>query len=90
MTKSGLTDDRGFVADVADVQQRGQQLDDVPDLLVREHEHLHGRTDVCKLRRVVAALARDAATLRRTIHVEKFYTQSPRVNYIMFESWHYF
>ena len=37
-----VVDDLALVLDVSHVQEGGQDLEDVPDLLVSHHEHLHG------------------------------------------------
>ena len=31
-----------IIVEVAEVQQRGEDLEQLPDLLLLEHEHLHG------------------------------------------------
>lgn len=48
-----------LVLDVAEVQQRAEYLDHLPHLSLAEHEHLHRRSNVGKLGRIIASLAGD-------------------------------
>ena len=62
---------RYLVLDVADVEEGGEQLHDVPDLVVGEGEHLAGGADVGELDGVVAAVARDALALAQVLEVAR-------------------
>lgn len=50
-------------AQVAHVQDGGQQLGNLPVLRLREHEHLHGRQDAGVIAQVVTTIARRAVPL---------------------------
>lgn len=52
-----------LILQVAQVQDGGQELGDLPVLCVGEHEHLHGRADVGVLLAVLPALACGTVTL---------------------------
>ncbi len=63
VTVGRLTDDDAFEGDVADVEQGGQDAQNVHDLLLGEEQHLHGRSDLGELVGVVPAFARDTVAL---------------------------
>ena len=68
-------DDLALVLDVAHVEEGGQDLEDVPDIVVGHHQDFHRGPDVGKLCCVVSSVANDTSALKMDRQSKYFYRQ---------------